>query len=167
MWLYNASFWSTPTCCATSSSNSSTCERRERSSRASTPFNYSDAGGANGTLELDKRTSLGARDMILPRLDVEVFSPQTMAKYMCAQLSNEVLAIVPQLNDYLCPVCFSISYKPIRLRCRHVFCIRCMVVMQRSKQTHCPLCRGDVVMQADSGGHSLYHPDYWMLTMPR
>ncbi|KAL8810124.1 MAG: hypothetical protein Q9223_003789 [Gallowayella weberi] len=73
-----------------------------------------------------------------------------MAKFMCSQLSNEILAIVPQLNDYLCPVCFNVSYKPIRLMCGHVFCIRCMVVMQRSRQTHCPLCRGDVVMQADS-----------------
>ncbi|KAI4142177.1 MAG: hypothetical protein L6R39_005055 [Caloplaca ligustica] len=102
-------------------------------------------------LKFQQLNMRAAGKILKSKLDVEVFSPQTMAKYMCAQLSNEVLAIVPQLNDYLCPVCFSISYKPIRLRCRHVFCIRCMVVMQRSKQTHCPLCRGDVVMQADSG----------------
>ncbi|KAL8785937.1 MAG: hypothetical protein Q9213_003086 [Squamulea squamosa] len=53
-----------------------------------------------------------------------------MAKFMCSQLSNEVLAIVPQLNDYICPVCYSISYKPVRLR-------------------------GDVVMQADSANLDL------------
>jgi len=60
------------------------------------------------------------------------------------------MSVVPQLNDYLCPVCFSISFKPIRLRCQHVFCIRCLVVMQRAKEDHCPLCRGAVIMQADS-----------------
>lgn len=103
------------------------------------------------TQEFDKRTSLGAPNSITALLSDEALSPQTMAKLMCAQLSNEILAIVPQLSDYTCPVCFSISYKPIRLRCGHVFCIRCMIVMQRSEQSHCPLCRGDVVMQADSG----------------
>ena len=103
------------------------------------------------TEEFDKRTSLGAPNSLTALLGDEALSPQTMAKLMCAQLSNEILAIVPQLSDYTCPVCFSISYKPIRLRCGHVFCIRCMIVMQRSEQSHCPLCRGDVVMQADSG----------------
>ncbi|KAL9605934.1 MAG: hypothetical protein Q9179_000911 [Wetmoreana sp. 5 TL-2023] len=106
---------------------------------------------AAGKILKNKRTSLGARESFSAILNAEALSPQTMAKHMCAQMSNEILAIVPQLNDYLCPVCFSISYKPVRLRCGHVFCIRCMVVMQRSRQAHCPLCRGDVVMQADSG----------------
>lgn len=100
--------------------------------------------------KFDKRTSLGAQQMFSAVISSEPFSTQAMAKVMCAQMSNEVFAIVPLLNDYLCPVCFSVSYKPIRLQCSHVFCIRCMVVMQRSKQTHCPLCRGDVIMQADS-----------------
>lgn len=74
-----------------------------------------------------------------------------MAKAVCFEISEKVLAVVPQLSDYLCPVCFNISYKPIRLRCGHVFCIRCMIIMQRAKSDHCPLCRGTVVMQADSG----------------
>lgn len=107
------------------------------------------------TAELDKRTSLGAQQSFSAVMDAEALSPQIMAKYMCSQMSNEILAIVPQLDDYLCPVCFSISYKPVRLKCGHVFCIRCMVVMQRSRQPHCPLCRGDVVMQADSGEQGL------------
>ncbi|KAL8719864.1 MAG: hypothetical protein Q9225_003189 [Loekoesia sp. 1 TL-2023] len=105
--------------------------------------------------KFDKRTSLGAQNIFFSMVDSETFSTQAMAKSMCSQISTEVLAIVPQLNDYLCPICFSISYKPIRLRCGHVFCIRCMVVMQRSQQTHCPLCRGDVVMQADSANLDL------------
>ncbi|CAL8577899.1 hypothetical protein XPA_003710 [Xanthoria parietina] len=105
--------------------------------------------------KFDKRTSLGAPNSFTAFLGDEALSPQTMAKLMCAQLSNEIVAIVPQLSDYTCPVCFSISYKPIRLRCGHVFCIRCMIVMQRSEQSHCPLCRGDVVMQADSANLDL------------
>lgn len=76
---------------------------------------------------------------------------ETMAKSVCAEVSNEIVKIVPQLDDYLCPVCFSISYKPVRLTCNHVFCIRCMVQMQKQKAKYCPLCRNDVIMHADSG----------------
>lgn len=74
-----------------------------------------------------------------------------MAKAVCYKVSQELLAIIPQLNDYLCPVCFNLAFKPIRLRCGHIFCIRCLVVMQRARDELCPLCRGSVVMQADSG----------------
>lgn len=75
---------------------------------------------------------------------------ETMAKAVCAGVSNEIIRIVPQLDDYLCPVCFTISYKPVRLKCNHVFCIRCMIEMQNANSKHCPLCRGDVVMDADA-----------------
>lgn len=77
--------------------------------------------------------------------------PRDIAKAICYQVSTELLPIVPQLDDYLCPVCFSISYRPVRLRCQHIFCIRCLIVLQRTKEDHCPLCRGEVVMEADSG----------------
>ncbi|KAL8735665.1 MAG: hypothetical protein Q9166_000834 [cf. Caloplaca sp. 2 TL-2023] len=117
--------------------------------------------------EFDKRTSLGAQNPLSALMGDETLSPQIMAKFMCSQLSNEILAIVPQLNDYLCPVCFSISYKPVRLTCGHVFCIRCMVVMQRSRQTHCPLCRGDVVMQADSANLDLALMNFLKTFFPR
>lgn len=76
---------------------------------------------------------------------------ETMAKAVCSQVAQELVSIVPQLDDYLCPVCFSISYKPIRLTCGHVFCIRCMIQMQRSHAKHCPLCRGTAIMDADGG----------------
>jgi E3 ubiquitin-protein ligase BAH len=76
---------------------------------------------------------------------------QMMAKAVCAEISNEVVKLVPQLDDYLCPVCFSITYKPIRLNCGHIFCIRCMIQMQKARAKYCPLCRNDVIMDADSG----------------
>jgi hypothetical protein len=74
-----------------------------------------------------------------------------MAKAVCAEISSEIVKVVPQLDDYLCPVCFTVSYKPIRLKCNHVFCIRCMIKMQQSKTKFCPLCRNNVVLDADSG----------------
>jgi E3 ubiquitin-protein ligase BAH len=73
-----------------------------------------------------------------------------IAKAICFKVNEELLTVVPQLNDYLCPVCFSIAYKPVRLRCLHVFCIRCMITMQRARNRYCPMCRDDVVLEADN-----------------
>lgn len=105
----------------------------------------------DGGLEFDKRTALGARQTFPELIPSEVLFSQSLAKSMCSKISEEIVSVVPQLNDYLCPVCFNISFKPIKLRCGHVFCIRCMIVLQKAKQDHCPLCRSSVVMQADSG----------------
>ncbi|EKG12194.1 Zinc finger RING-type protein [Macrophomina phaseolina MS6] len=98
--------------------------------------------------KFDKRTALGVKTTFPAALQQSM--PRDIAKAICYQLSTELLPVVPQLDDYLCPVCFSISYRPIRLRCQHIFCIRCLIVLQRAKENHCPLCRGNVVMEADS-----------------
>ncbi|KAF2096365.1 RING-14 protein-like protein [Rhizodiscina lignyota] len=99
--------------------------------------------------KFDKRTALGATSnaaLIFQQTPI----PASLARAVCAEISNHLLATVPQLDDYLCPVCFSIAWRPVRLQCQHVFCIRCLIVMQRDKQDHCPLCRKKVVMEADS-----------------
>ncbi|KAL2404610.1 putative RING finger protein C6B12.07c [Exophiala dermatitidis] len=100
--------------------------------------------------KFDKRTALHARSHVSDTLVKSPFIAQDLARATCFTISEEVLKVIPQLNDYLCPICFSISYKPIRLRCKHVFCVRCLVVMQREEQSHCPLCREEVVMEATS-----------------
>lgn len=97
--------------------------------------------------KFDKRTGLIVHTS-LPH-DFLVDS-QDMAKALSAQVSSKILSTVPQLNDYLCPICFSIAYRPVRLQCGHVFCIRCLIVMQREGKDKCPLCRDEVVMLATS-----------------
>ena len=101
--------------------------------------------------EFDKRTALGARQAFPIVSSEDSFSSSALAKAVCSEISEKVVAIIPQLNDYLCPVCFSVAWKPIRLKCNHIFCVRCMLVMQRARNGHCPLCRECVIMQADSG----------------
>lgn len=87
-----------------------------------------------------------------------------LAKDICAQMSTELVSVVPQVADYLCPVCFSIAYRPIRLSCHHVFCIRCVVKLQRRREKLCPLCRSDTVMTATPGmqgpAHKVLTSDY-------
>ena len=100
--------------------------------------------------KFDKKTALNIQDTLPPALVKSPFMVQDLAKATCFTISEELLDIIPQLEDYLCPVCFSISYKPIRLRCNHVFCIRCLILIQRANQNHCPLCRDEVVLEASS-----------------
>ncbi|PGH16082.1 hypothetical protein AJ80_05297 [Polytolypa hystricis UAMH7299] len=98
--------------------------------------------------KFDKHTALRARAAYPEFVTTEPFLAQSMAKAVCHSISEEILSIIPQLDDYLCPICFSITFKPVRLRCNHVFCIRCLVIMQRARQNQCALCREGVVMEA-------------------
>ncbi|KAG6039223.1 hypothetical protein E4U41_003050 [Claviceps citrina] len=100
--------------------------------------------------KFDKRTSLGVSKSFHSAIPTEGFLSRDVAKDVCAQISQELVTVVPQLNDYLCPVCFSVAYRPVRLHCRHVFCIRCIVKIQRRNEKYCPLCRAEVVMSASA-----------------
>jgi E3 ubiquitin-protein ligase BAH len=101
--------------------------------------------------KFDKQTALHARAVIPDSFKSNSLISQDLAKATCFTISEELLQLIPNINDYLCPVCFSVSYKPVRLQCNHVFCIRCLIVLQRAEQKSCPLCRSEVVMDADSG----------------
>ncbi|KAH8811235.1 RING-14 protein [Xylogone sp. PMI_703] len=99
--------------------------------------------------KFDKRTQLGARQTF-PRLiqsDSSIMS-ETMAKNVCAQVSNNVVGLVPQVDDHLCPVCYNITWRPVRLACGHVVCSGCVVQMQTKGEKKCPVCRGMVIMKA-------------------
>lgn len=60
-----------------------------------------------------------------------------------------ISSILPSLDDYACLICTSIAFKPIRLACGHLFCVRCLVKMQRAGKGECPLCRSQVVLLAN------------------
>jgi E3 ubiquitin-protein ligase BAH len=76
---------------------------------------------------------------------------ETMAKAVCAQMSTDLSQIVPQLDDYSCPICSEVQWRPVRMKCQHIFCSNCAVKMQKQRRKFCPLCREDVVLQADEG----------------
>ncbi|TFY73592.1 hypothetical protein EWM64_g10420, partial [Hericium alpestre] len=60
-----------------------------------------------------------------------------------------LLPIIPHVDDYACLICTSIAFKPIRLFCGHLFCVRCLVKMQKRDKGSCPMCRAPTVLQAD------------------
>ncbi|KAF4997049.1 hypothetical protein FDECE_12202 [Fusarium decemcellulare] len=102
------------------------------------------------TQEFDKRTALGVSRKFPTAVHSDKLLAGSISKDVCAKMSQELVSVVPQLNDYLCPVCFSVAYMPVRLDCQHVFCIRCIIKIQRRKERHCPLCRADVVLRASA-----------------
>ncbi|KAI5857289.1 SPX domain-containing protein [Durotheca rogersii] len=98
--------------------------------------------------KFDKRTSLGVSRVFPTTVQSTHLFAGSAARDICAQMSSELIAVVPQLDDYLCPICFAVAYWPIRLDCQHVFCSRCLVKMSRKVEKYCPLCRAEVLMQA-------------------
>ncbi|KAI5793864.1 SPX domain-containing protein [Peziza echinospora] len=100
--------------------------------------------------KFDKRTALGAREIYPSFIASDNFVSSELAKAICFTMNERLVSIIPQLDDYLCPICSSISIKPVRLSCSHVFCVRCLVKLQRERKRFCPICRSDVVLDADS-----------------
>jgi E3 ubiquitin-protein ligase BAH len=112
---------------------------------------------ADKYLEFDKKTKLGATRTFPKLIQSESIMSETMGKAVCSQMTQDLVKVVPQLDDYLCPICFTIFWRPIRMKCRHIFCIRCAVLMQRERKRLCPLCRGKVIMEADEGKLHYFH----------
>ncbi|KAI0836113.1 SPX domain-containing protein [Hypoxylon sp. FL0890] len=98
--------------------------------------------------KFDKRTSLSVSRAFPVTIRSNHLLAGNVAKDLCAQMSNDLISVVPQLDDYLCPICFAVAYWPVRLECQHIFCSRCLVKMSRKGERFCPLCRADVIMRA-------------------
>ena len=97
--------------------------------------------------KFDKQTHLHAANSLPSQITSAPFASTELARTTCYTISTKLLQLIPTLDDYLCPICFSISFKPVRLKCKHVFCIRCLIVLQRNEQDSCPMCRSPGVLE--------------------
>jgi len=57
-----------------------------------------------------------------------------------------LLHTLPDIEDYLCAICFDILWYPTRLSCGHYFCNYCCVRAQLRGKVHCPVCRSPGAM---------------------
>lgn len=74
----------------------------------------------------------------------------SIARDLNAEIATKVLAIVPQLDDWNCPVCYAMAWRPVSLGCcKSVFCIRCIIHLQDEGMKRCPVCNQETVMHAD------------------
>lgn len=102
--------------------------------------------------KFDKQTSLGVKNTF-PKLisdDHIFFSGASIAQSICYIMQSSVVTLIPQLEDYTCPICLSIAFKPIKLECGHRFCVRCLVKLKKQDKSNCPICRhAQAVVRAD------------------
>lgn len=98
--------------------------------------------------KFDKRTALGA-SKAYQGLTLSGPFAKSIATDMCAAISSKVVAIVPQMDDFICPICYGLAWRPIRLGCcSAIFCIRCVIQLQKDGEDRCPMCRQPSIMRA-------------------
>ncbi|KAG0306432.1 hypothetical protein BGZ98_002397 [Dissophora globulifera] len=116
----------------------------------------------------DKRTNLTASSGFPKHLQNEPFYSDNISKSLTYTIGNQLLTIIPQPDDYSCPICMSVAWKPIRLRCNHVFCVRCLVKAQRKNMIHCPVCRQpNSVSDADASNLDVSMMNFMKLYFPK
>jgi hypothetical protein len=69
-------------------------------------------------LPLPSGESFPSGSLTIP--DESAFLPRILAQAICETL----LPVIPHVDDYSCLICTSIAFKPIRLFCGHLFCVR-------------------------------------------
>ncbi|KAG1883606.1 SPX domain-containing protein [Suillus subluteus] len=86
-----------------------------------------------------------------PSAELALFpQPSTpLSRLLVQAIGETLLPIVPHVDDYSCLICTSLAFKPIRLGCGHLFCVRCLVKLQKLGKANCPICRAPTVLKAD------------------
>ncbi|KAF9168069.1 hypothetical protein DFQ26_001526 [Actinomortierella ambigua] len=116
----------------------------------------------------DKRTSLTASAGFPKHLQNEPFYNDNLSKALTYTIGCQLVSIIPQPDDYLCPICMSVAWKPIRLDCNHVFCVRCLIKAQRKRIINCPICRHDSsVANADATNLDVPLMNFMRLYFPK
>ncbi|KAG0026406.1 hypothetical protein BGZ82_009480 [Podila clonocystis] len=116
----------------------------------------------------DKRTSLLASSGFPKHLQNEPFYNDNISKSLTYTIGCQLISIIPQPDDYACPICMSVAWKPIRLNCGHVFCVRCLIKAQRKKMVHCPVCRqNNSVLDADASNLDVSLMNFLKLYFPK
>lgn len=126
--------------------------------------------------KFDKQTKLNSK-ILFPKLFIHDINNNinndnnilndSITKDICFIISNKLLNIIPQIDDYLCPICCSIAFKPIRLQCGHLFCIRCLVKLRRKNEDKCPLCRHNCLLKLTTNNLDIAQMNYMKLYFPK
>ncbi|CAO3640113.1 unnamed protein product [Cunninghamella echinulata] len=117
----------------------------------------------------DKRSGLSAMaefPSFVTKTNKSFFEEITLNLYRL--IEKNIISIVPQPDDYYCPVCYGIAWRPIRLECSHVFCVRCLIKAHRKRLYDCPICREEnAVLNADANNLDTALQDFLLLYFPK
>ncbi|ORX80164.1 hypothetical protein BCR32DRAFT_177180, partial [Anaeromyces robustus] len=98
----------------------------------------------------DNDTKLNACEGLPCFVSTDFFSDNA-CKRLTYEISNSLLSVIPDPEKYSCPICQELAYKPIRLDCNHLFCLKCLIKAQKKNLNNCPVCRAkDAVKNATS-----------------
>lgn len=64
------------------------------------------------------------RALVLSRSTMRSSETLSLSLLLVQALTETLLPIIPHIDDYSCVICTSLAFKPIRLRCSHLFCVR-------------------------------------------
>lgn len=104
---------------------------------------------STGTLVAPAQGTHPSLAALLPSSTTGLLS-ESLPHILLSLLTTTLLPILPSVDDYSCAICTGLAWRPIRLDCSHLFCIRCLVKLQKAGKADCPLCRAkDVVQSAD------------------
>lgn len=109
-----------------------------------------EAQGSTGAMTAS-RTAIASRISSEEMTSLVFAGITTLPHVLLSTITEILLPVIPSIDDYSCLICGEIAWRPITLDCKHMFCIRCLVKMQRRGQDACPSCRAPVVMKANKG----------------
>lgn len=105
---------------------------------------------STGTLVAPAHGTHPSLAALLPSSTTGLLS-ESLPHILLSLLTTTLLPILPSVDDYSCAICTGLAWRPIRLDCSHLFCIRCLVKLQKSGKADCPLCRAKNVVQSADG----------------
>ncbi|PWZ00288.1 hypothetical protein BCV70DRAFT_190265 [Testicularia cyperi] len=104
---------------------------------------------------------------LLPSSTTGILS-ESLPHILLSLVTTTLLPILPSVDDYSCAICTSVAWRPVRLDCSHLFCLRCLVKLQKQGKADCPLCRApDAVKTADKDNMDEEADKYLQLWFPK
>jgi len=94
-------------------------------------------GNATALVSSAAHPSLAA---LLPSATTGILS-ESLPHILLSLVTTTLLPILPSVDDYSCAICTSVAWRPVKLDCSHLFCLRCLVKLQKQGKDDCPLCR--------------------------
>lgn len=81
---------------------------------------------AAGVVDVEMPTATGPPSTgQMPRaLILLPHSCASLPQLLVQAIGDMILPIIPHVDDYSCVICTSLAFKPIRLSCGHLFCVR-------------------------------------------
>jgi len=77
-----------------------------------------------GVVDVEVPTGSPSTDQTSRALIPPPHHPGPLPQLLVQAIGETILPIIPHVDDYSCAICTSIAFKPIRLSCGHLFCVR-------------------------------------------